>query len=72
MVEFGNEIRVGNDSVGIVVAPEMGFSLVSLCWRGLEILDTNLKEDFLSVRKGLGPLILPHFNQLVKIMFAFL
>lgn len=63
MEEFGNEVRIGNDSVEITVAPDRGLSLISICWRGMEILDKRSKADFLAVRKGLGPLILPHFNQ---------
>ena len=67
MDEFGDEIRVGNDSVEITVAPDKGFSLISFCWRGMEILDKRLKADFLAVRKGLGPLIVPHFNQFASV-----
>jgi galactose mutarotase-like enzyme len=38
-------------------------SLVDFSVRGVPILDLTRQEIFLSFRKGLGPLILPHFNQ---------
>jgi galactose mutarotase-like enzyme len=63
MIEFGREVVLKNEELEIAVAPEMGFSVVGFRWRGLEILDPRSKADFLAVRKGLGPLILPHFNQ---------
>ena len=67
MSEFGHQVSVKNSSVEVTVAPELGFSLTSFRWRELEILDTRLKADFLAIRKGLGPLILPHFNQYAAI-----
>lgn len=67
MSEYGREASVENGQIEISVAPDLGFSLVSLRWRGLEILDTRLEADFLAIRKGLGPLILPHFNQYAAI-----
>jgi galactose mutarotase-like enzyme len=63
MGEYGREVALKSGDVEISVAPELGFSLVGFRYRGLEILDTRLKADFLAIRKGLGPLILPHFNQ---------
>jgi hypothetical protein len=67
MSEFGGQISVKNSSVEVTVAPDLGFSLTSFRWRELEVLDTSLKADFLAIRKGLGPLILPHFNQYAAI-----
>lgn len=63
MNEFGHTVSIKSGDIEITTAPELGFSLVSFRYRGLEILDTRLKEDFLAIRKGLGPLIVPHFNQ---------
>lgn len=67
MTDYGRLVSVKNEAIEITVAPDMGFSLVSFRCRGLEILDTRLKGDFLSIRKGLGPLILPHFNQFAAV-----
>jgi galactose mutarotase-like enzyme len=67
MSEYGRQMTLKNSRTEISVAPDLGFSLVSLRWRGLEILDTRTNSDFLAFRKGLGPLILPHFNQYAAI-----
>ncbi|HUV09240.1 MAG TPA: hypothetical protein VMX75_16005 [Spirochaetia bacterium] len=67
MSEYGRQVTLKHGAIEIDVAPELGFSLVGFRWKGLEILDTSLKKDFLEIRKGLGPLILPHFNQFAEI-----
>jgi hypothetical protein len=46
-----------------VVSPEMGMSLVHFSINHIPLLQKSRKDDFLEARKGLGPLILPHFNQ---------
>ena len=40
----------------------MGMSLFSFNIDGCEILDLSRKNEFLKSRKGLGPIIFPHFN----------
>jgi len=45
-----------------LIAPGLGMSLVEFSLRGESLLDLSRRETFLACRKGLGPLILPHFN----------
>ena len=49
--------------MNLQVAPEMGFGIVRATWEESDLLDMSTKEAFLQIRKGLGPLIIPHFNQ---------
>jgi hypothetical protein len=63
MNEYGKTVCLSNNGYEVVVAPEMGFSIVGLHWKGINILADGSEQDFLLTRKGLGPLILPHFNQ---------
>lgn len=46
-----------------VVCPALGMSLVEFTIGGVHLLEPRSVGEFLSVRKGLGPLIVPHFNQ---------
>jgi galactose mutarotase-like enzyme len=52
----------GND-IEAVVSPDLGMSLLDFSIGHVPILQKSRKKDFLHGRKGLGPLILPHFNQ---------
>lgn len=61
--EFGECVELDNGAIRAVVAPSLGFSLVDFSFQGRQMLDISRKALFLSCRKGLGPLILPHFNQ---------
>jgi galactose mutarotase-like enzyme len=60
---FGPSVLLEDRELRAAVAPRMGMSLVSFRVKDVEILDQSRKEVFLKCRKGLGPLILPHFNQ---------
>lgn len=61
--EFGRIVELESEGTVIQVAPEMGFSLVRFVHNGIDVLDMSRRDEFLRIRKGLGPLILPHFNQ---------
>jgi galactose mutarotase-like enzyme len=61
--DFGECVELSNNSLRALIAPGMGMALVDFAFNGMQILDASRKEQFLSCRKGLGPLILPHFNQ---------
>jgi hypothetical protein len=63
MKEFGRVISLRGEGIEISVAPDMGFSLVSFIRNGVQLLDLDLADQFFRCRKGLGPLIVPHFNQ---------
>ena len=60
---FGKCYRLEEDSIKAVIAPEMGMSLVDFSVEDTQILDVSRTNYFLKYRKGLGPLILPHFNE---------
>ncbi|OGS34333.1 MAG: hypothetical protein A2293_09750 [Elusimicrobia bacterium RIFOXYB2_FULL_49_7] len=60
---FGDCVELTTKGLRAVVAPQLGMSLVDFTIEGISILDKSGTEDFLECRKGLGPLILPHFNQ---------
>ena len=61
--KFGKCYRIGDESISAVIAPEMGMSLVNFAAGNTQILDVSRTDLFLKYRKGLGPLILPHFNE---------
>ena len=61
--EFGECVELSNPSLRALIAPGMGMALVDFTFNGMQLLDASRKGLFLSCRKGLGPLILPHFNQ---------
>ena len=63
--DFGKCVRLEEKDIAAVIAPEMGMAMISFTVKGEEILDQSRKDIFLKCRKGLGPLILPHFNQQV-------
>lgn len=67
MGKFGKIETLSKGDTEIQVAPEMGLSLVRFVYRGADILDMSTEEDFTKLRKGLGPLILPHFNQFASV-----
>ena len=60
---FGKCYSMVDEKVDAVIAPEMGMSLVSFTAGDTQILDVSRTDLFLKYRKGLGPLILPHFNE---------
>lgn len=47
----------------------MGMALMEFTIYNKSILNQDLKNDFYKYRKGLGPIILPHFNQASPIIF---
>lgn len=63
MKKFGKIVNLEVQSIRAQIAPEMGLSLVSFSKEGRELLDPGAEGAFIKTRKGLGPLILPHFNQ---------
>jgi D-hexose-6-phosphate mutarotase len=60
---FGECVVLENQAVRAVVSPAFGMSLIELAVDGEPLLDQSRTEPFHECRKGLGPLILPHFNQ---------
>lgn len=63
MQDFGRIETISSGGHTLTIAPDLGFAIVSWRWNGREILATETRDPFLQARKGLGPLILPHFNQ---------
>jgi len=55
-------IQLENKKIKVSISPEIGMALTSFKVYDREILNQDLKNDFLKTRKGLGPIILPHFN----------
>lgn len=62
-------ILLENKKIKASVSPEMGMALMDFTVYNRSILNQDLKEDFLKYRKGLGPIILPHFNQASPVTF---
>lgn len=60
---FGRIESISSGGHTVAIAPDMGFAIVSWRLNGREILASETRHRFLKARKGLGPLILPHFNQ---------
>jgi hypothetical protein len=60
---FGECVELAGDGWRAVVSPDMGFALVDYSVKEVQILDLKRTPNFIDNRKGLGPLILPHFNQ---------
>jgi hypothetical protein len=60
---FGECVALQNQNIRAVISPTFGLSLIDLCFQDIPILDRSREQAFLESRKGLGPLILPHFNQ---------
>lgn len=58
-----------NKKIRISVSPEMGMALMDFTVYNRSILNQDLKDDFYRYRKGLGPIILPHFNQASPVAF---
>jgi galactose mutarotase-like enzyme len=58
-----------NKKIRISVSPEMGMALMDFTIYNRSILNQDLKDDFYRYRKGLGPIILPHFNQASPVAF---
>ena len=63
MNERTETLRLKAGPLEVLIAPELGFSLMSFTRDGRELLDPGAEGAFMKTRKGLGPLILPHFNQ---------
>ena len=62
-------IQLENEKIKAKISPEMGMALTSLKIHDTEILNQDLKDNFIRTRKGLGPIILPHFNQVSPIAY---
>lgn len=62
-------IILENKKIKVSVSPEMGMALMDFKIYDRSILNQDLKDDFFKYRKGLGPIILPHFNQASPVMF---
>jgi hypothetical protein len=60
---FGECVALQNKNLSAIISPKFGLSLIDLCFRDIPILDRSREQAFIECRKGLGPLILPHFNQ---------
>lgn len=60
---FGECVVLENRGMRVVVSPAFGMSLIDFAVDGEALLDTTRTETFHACRKGLGSLILPHFNQ---------
>ena len=60
---FGECVALKNQNIRAVISPIFGLSLIDLCFQDIPILDRSREQAFFESRKGLGPLILPHFNQ---------
>jgi len=60
---FGECIAIQNQNIRAIISPTFGLSLIDLCFQDEPILDRSREKAFYESRKGLGPLILPHFNQ---------
>jgi galactose mutarotase-like enzyme len=63
MGEYGTTVTLDRGSYSVSIGPEVGLSLLSFRYRGRELLALDTGESFRRCRKGLGPLIIPHFNQ---------
>jgi len=62
-------IILENKKIKISISPEMGMALMDFTVYNRSILNQDLKDDFFKYRKGLGPIILPHFNQTSPVTF---
>lgn len=62
-------ITLKNKKIGISVSPEMGMALIDFTVYNRSMLNKSLKNEFFKYRKGLGPIILPHFNQASAVNF---
>lgn len=62
-------ITLKNKRIKIVIAPDMGMALLDFSIDNISILNQKLKSDFYKTRKGLGPVIFPHFNQASLVTF---
>ncbi len=60
---FKRCFELNKDGLRALISPEMGMALIDFSISGVSLLDRATEDDFLAYRKGLGPLILPHFNQ---------
>lgn len=63
MNKFGTTTTFSNEDYSVTIAPEMGLSLVDFQYQGVQILAQHSEPEFFSIKKGLGPIIVPHFNQ---------
>lgn len=62
-------ITLKNEKIKISVSPEMGMALIDFTVCDRSILNQSLKDEFFKCKKGLGPIILPHFNQASAVTF---
>jgi hypothetical protein len=62
-------ITLENTKINASISTEMGMSLIDFRIYDRNILNKELKDDFLKIRKGLEPIILSHFNQASPVKF---
>ena len=60
--QFGACVELETGPMRAVISPALGMSLVAFTVGGVSVLDESRQLQFLDIRKGLGPLILPHFG----------
>jgi hypothetical protein len=60
---YGECIELAFDRMRATISPGLGLSLVAFTIDGTPILDPSRQQAFLDIRKGLGPLIGPHFGE---------
>lgn len=60
---FGACVELAVGRTRALISPGLGLSLVEFSVGGVSVLDSSRLRQFLEIRKGLGPLILPHFGE---------
>jgi hypothetical protein len=60
---FGECVEIEAGQMRACISPGLGMSLVAFTVGDISILDESRQQQFLDIRKGLGPLILPHFGR---------
>ncbi len=59
---FGECVELETGQMRACISPGLGMSLVAFAVGGVSILEESRLQQFLDIRKGLGPLIVPHFG----------
>jgi len=59
---FGECVELETGQMRACISPGLGMSLVAFTVSGVSVLDESRQQQFLDIRKGLGPLIVPHFG----------
>lgn len=60
---YGECVELAFGRMRATISPGLGLSLVAFTLDGTSILDLGRQRAFLDIRKGLGPLIGPHFGE---------